>query len=98
MAVLRAPGKLFSGEQELANIDYTIHDAATGRRPFTGDISGTFRITGEKPHPLHMPGVSTPLPIIHLDDGRILAIIIEQGSSPFSDEPFRFQATGGYSP
>jgi len=97
MAIIRGSGKLYSGDREIANIVYVIHDTATGNRPFQGNISGTFHITGEMPHPLNMPGIQTPFPVIHLGDGRTLAIIITQGPRPYGDEPFRFQAMGGYS-
>lgn len=91
---IRGIGTLYSGEKQIAEVTYTIHDT---RSPGTfGELYGTFRITGEQPHPLQGPSVDTPFPVLHLEDDRTLRIIITQGARPFSNDSYQFQGQGDF--
>jgi len=91
---IRDTGTLYSGERQIAEVTYTIHDTRTPGA--FGELYGTFRITGEQPHPIHAPSVNTPFPVLHLEDGRTLRIIITQGARPFSNDAYQFQGQGDF--
>jgi len=94
MTTIRDTGTLYSGETRIAEVTYAIHDA---RAPGAfGTLKGTFRIAGETPHPMNMPRVDMPFPVLHLNDGRTLRIIITQEARPFSNDSYQFQGQGGF--